>query len=319
MDSKVKKNIFEKKITAMLLATTCSIAWACAFPFIKLGTKAFQIESNDVGSKTLFAGIRFLAAGIIVLLIAKAMKRSFEIKSASDKLLILLFGLVNTSLHYFFFYVGLSVQSGSRSAIIEALSSFMLIILACICFKSEKMTVKKVLGCILGFGGIVMVNIGGKDVLSDFTFAGDGMLLLSAVFSAIGGVLTRVVTRRTDPVVATGASLAFGGGLLVAVGLLSGGHFSNFSLEGLFYLALLIVISVYGFVVYNQLLCYNSVGDIAIFNALIPILGVVLSCVFLGEPLMPKYIFAGAVVALGVFVINYTKDGCKKKNKLKER
>lgn len=313
------KNIFEKKITAMILASTCSIAWACAFPFIKLGTKAFQIGSNDIGSKTLFAGIRFFAAGIIVLVIAKAMKRSFEVKRTSDKLLILLFGLVNTSLHYFFFYVGLSVQSGSRSAIIEALSSFLLIILACICFKSEKMTVRKVLGCILGFSGIVMVNIGSGDVLSEFTFMGDGMLLLSAVFSAIGGVLTRVVTRRTDPIIATGASLAFGGGLLVVAGLLSGGHFSTFNLEGLFYLVLLIVISVYGFVVYNQLLCYNSVGDIAIFNALIPILGVVLSCIFLGEPFMPKYIFAGIVVALGVFVINYTENGESKRNKSKER
>ena len=305
VSEKTTRNIFEHKATAMILATTCSLAWACAFPFIKLGTKAFQIDGNDVASKTFFAGIRFFAAGIIVMIIAKIMKRNFEVRGFADKSLLLLFGLVGTALHYFCFYMGLSVQSGSRSAIIESLSSFLLIALACICFKSEKMTVRKIIGCILGLGGIVMVNIGSDDISSDFTFMGDGMLLLSTVFSAIGGILPRGVTRRTDPIVATGASLTFGGGLLMGIGFLCGAKFNTVSAEGIFYLILLIAISVYGFAVYNQLICYNPVGEIAIFNALIPILGVVLSCVFLGEPFMIKYIIAGVVVAVGVFVINH--------------
>lgn len=304
MENKAVRNIFQNKAAAMFLAATCSLVWACAFPLVKMGMGAFKIDVGDVGAKTLFAGIRFFAAGIVVLIIAKLMKRSFAVRGAADKVLLLLFGLVNTALQYFCFYIGLSVQSGSRSAIIDSLSSFFLIILACICFKSEKMTLRKIAGCVLGFAGVLIVNIGG-DVSGAFTFMGDGMLLLSAVCFSLGGILTRIVTRKTDPIVATGASLTFGGGLLMVAGLFSGSNLDAVTVKGIVYLVLLIAISVYGFTVYNQLLCYNPVGEIAIFNALIPILGVVLSCVLLGEPFAVKYIIAGAVVAIGVYVINH--------------
>lgn len=296
--------VFHNRVTVIILAITCSIAWAFAFPLIKLGTAAFQIDASDVGAKNLYAGIRFLFAGITVIIFAKATGHSISVKKTADKFLILIFGLVNTTFHYFCFYMGLSVQSGSRSAIIDSMSSFILIVLACICFESEKMTVRKVIGCLLGIVGIVFVNIGGNDSPADFTFMGDGMLMLSAFFSALGGILTRIVTRRTDPVAATGYSLAFGGGVMVFAGIVSGAKLEAVNGKGILYLILLIAISVYGFTVYNQLLCYNPVGEIAIFNALIPILGVIFSSLLLGEPFKMKYIAAGAVVALGVYIIN---------------
>lgn len=304
MEKKKAGMVFQNRVTVIILAITCSIAWAFAFPLIKLGTAAFQIDAGDVGAKNLYAGIRFLFAGITVILFAKATGHSISVKKTADRLLILIFGLVNTTLHYFCFYMGLSVQSGSRSAIIDSMSSFILIVLACICFKAEKMTVRKVIGCLLGIIGIVFVNIGGNDSPAGFTFMGDGMLMLSAFFSALGGILTRIVTRRTDPVAATGYSLAFGGGIMVFAGILSGAKLEALNGKGILYLILLIAISVYGFTVYNQLLCYNPVGEIAIFNALIPILGVIFSSLLLGEPFKIQYIAAGAVVALGVYIIN---------------
>lgn len=308
---KENNNIFKNKAAAMFLAASCALAWAFAFPLIKLGTSSFKIN-DSAGAKSLFAGIRFLAAGAVVLIIAALMKRDFKVKKISNIALIALFGLINTALHYFCFYMGLSVMTGSRSAIIDSMSSFALIVLACICFKSEKMTLRKAAGCLLGLFGVLLVNIGGSSS-GEFTFAGDGMLILSVIFSALGGVLTRIVTRRTDPIVATGASLAFGGALMIIAGLAMGAGFKEINLSGIIYLILLIAISVYGFTVYNQLLCYNPVGEIAIFNALIPIMGVILSCIFLGEPFMPKYLLAGVIVAAGVYVINSGgKQGDKK-------
>ena len=60
-------NIFQRKTTVILLAVSCSVAWAFAFPLIKIGIGDFEISPGDTGSKTLFAGIRFFAAGITVL------------------------------------------------------------------------------------------------------------------------------------------------------------------------------------------------------------------------------------------------------------
>lgn len=48
-----------------MCALTCYTLWALAFPFIKLGYQ--ELEIYDLGSKILFAGIRFLLAGLLVL------------------------------------------------------------------------------------------------------------------------------------------------------------------------------------------------------------------------------------------------------------
>ena len=302
-NNKGTKNIFENKITAVLLAISCSVAWAFAFPLIKIGINDFKISADDTAAKTLFAGIRFFAAGVVVLVIARCMKMKVKINGAKNVFVVLLFGLVNTALHYFFYYIGLSNQTGSRSAIIDSMSSFILIISACACFKEEKLTVRKIVGCLLGFGGIMLVNIGG-DLSSRFTLMGDGMLILSAVFSAMGGLLTRVAGKKGDPLVVTGISLAFGGLLMVIFGIIMGGRLNVWTLHGVGILACLTAISVYGFSVYNRLLCSNPVGEIAIFNSLIPILGVILSCMILGEPFKAEYITAGIIVSAGIYVIN---------------
>ena len=302
-NNKGTKNIFENKITAVLLAISCSVAWAFAFPLIKIGINDFKIAADDTAAKTLFAGIRFFAAGVVVLVIARCMKMKVKINGAKNVFVVLLFGLVNTALHYFFYYIGLSNQTGSRSAIIDSMSSFILIISACACFKEEKLTVRKIVGCLFGFGGIMLVNIGG-DLSSRFTLMGDGMLILSAVFSAMGGLLTRVAGKKGDPLVVTGISLAFGGGLMIIFGIIMGGRLNVWTLHGVGILACLTAISVYGFSVYNRLLCSNPVGEIAIFNSLIPILGVILSCLILGEPFKAEYITAGIIVSAGICVIN---------------
>ena len=316
-----RKSLFERKSSAMILAASTAVVWAFAFPLIKLGINEFSISGEDTGAKTLFAGVRFFLAGIIVLIISIfgrsklfSAKKSGSAQAASDReilingkkgfALILLLGLVNTSLHYFFYYIGLSNQSGSRSAIIDSASSFILILAACAVFAEEHLTMRKIIGCALGFGGILLVNAGG-DLSAKFTLMGDGMLVLSAVFSALGGLLTRVVTVKNNSVIATGISLGFGGLLLMVGGIAMGGRLNAPTPFGIFILLCLTGISVYGFSVYNKLISCNSVGEIAIFNSLIPILGVTFSCIILKEPFRVQYILAGIFTALGIFTVNY--------------
>jgi drug/metabolite transporter (DMT)-like permease len=296
---------WQTRSIAMLLAALCAVAWSAAFPLIKIGLQAFQITSEDVGAKTLFAGIRFLAAGLVVMLLSRGMKRSLSIKGWKDGGLLLLFGLVNTALHYFCFYIGLSNMTGSRSAIIDSMGSFLLILLSCLFFPDDRMTLRKILGCVLGFGGVVIINLAPVDAMfSGLTFWGDGMVFLSAVSTALGGLMTRVVTQRFDPIAATGVSLTFGGALLMGTGWLMGGRISVCTGTGVIVLLLLIAISAFGFTIYNQLLCYNPVSEIAIFNALIPILGVLLSCLFLQEPFDIRYCAAGLAVTAGIYILN---------------
>ena len=291
----------------VVFALTAAIAWGWAFPLIKVGFIAFGITADMTGGKMLFAGIRFAAAGLIVLSVARSSGRSFKMSKGNDWQFILAFALMNTTLHYFFFYVGMSYSEGSRAAILNSLSTFLVVLLACACFKSDRLTSRKIIGCVVGFCGILALNLGGAES-GQFTWLGDGMIILNAVCSAIASLMTRGLSRRIDIFVGTGYSLTIGGILLIVPGLVLGGTLPNVNLLGIICLLLLIAISALGFALYNKLLSMNPVGKVAIYNSLIPVVGAVTSCLCLGETFYLKYTLAGGLAAIGIYIINKGKN-----------
>lgn len=300
-------SIFQRPAWVVVFALTAAIAWGWAFPLIKVGFGAFGITADMTGSKMLFAGIRFAVAGLIVLTVARSSGRSFKTSKVADWKFLLAFALMNTSLHYFFFYVGMSHSEGSRAAILNSLSTFLVVLLACACFKSDKLTSRKLVGCVVGFSGILALNLGGAES-GRFTWLGDGMIIMNAICGAVSGLMTRGLSRRIDVFVGTGLSLTIGGMLLIIPGLALGGTLPNVNLLGIICLLLLIAISALGFALYNKLLSCNPVGKVAIYNSLIPIVGAVTSCLCLGEALHLKYALAGGLAALGIYIINKGKN-----------
>lgn len=305
-------SIFQRPFWVSVFALTAAVVWGWAYPLIKLGFGEFQITQDMTGSKMLFAGIRFCISGLIILAMARRAHRPFAVTTPGGWWYILLFSLFNTTLHYLFFYIGLSHAEGARSAILNSLSVFAVVILACIFFKSDRMTVRKVIGCILGFAGIMALNM---DIISTpqsgtgagFTLLGDGFIILNALCGATASLMTRGLSRRIDVFVGTGHSLALGGALLIIPGLAIGGTIPHVNVPGIIYLVLLIGISTTGFGLYNKLLSCNPVGRVAIYNSLIPVVGAVTSCLCLGEAFHWKYVVAGTLAALGIYIINRGK------------
>ncbi len=302
-----RTSIFQRPVWVTMFALTAAIAWGWAFPLIKIGFSAFGITADMTGSKMLFAGIRFAAAGLIVLVVARSSNRSFKTDIRRDWWFILAFALMNTALHYFFFYIGMSHSEGSRAAILNSLSTFLVVLLACACFKSDRLTPRKMLGCAIGFGGVLALNLGGAES-GRFTWQGDGMIILNAVCGACANLMTRGLSRRVDVFVGTGYGLTIGGLLLIIPGLAFGGTLPTVNMLGIFCLVLLIAISALGFALYNKLLSLNPVGKVAIYNSLIPIVGAVTSCLCLGEMFHAKYALAGGLAALGIYIINKGKN-----------
>ena len=301
-----KTSIFQRPLWVTLFALTAAIAWGWAYPLIKLGFAEFGITADMTGSKMLFAGIRFAMSGFIILAIAFATGRKFKVSKSGDWGYILLFALLNTTLHYSFFYIGLSHSDGARAAILNSLSVFLVVLLACLFFKSDRLTPRKILGCAIGITGILILNVG-KGGGGQFTFMGDGMIVLNALCSALASLLTRGLSRRVDVFVGTGYSLFFGGLLLVIPSLFMHGTLPYITLAGLVILGLLIGISALGFALYNKLISCNPVGKVAIFNSLIPVVGAVTSCLCLGEPFYMKYLAATLLAMSGICIINKGK------------
>jgi drug/metabolite transporter (DMT)-like permease len=301
-----KISIFQRPLWVTLFALTAAIAWGWAYPLIKLGFAEFGITQAMTGSKMLFAGIRFAMSGFILLAIALATKRNFRVSKPADWNYILLFALLNTTLHYSCFYIGLSHSDGARAAILNSLSVFLVVLLACLFFKSDRLTPKKMLGCAIGIVGILVLNVG-QGGSGQFTFLGDGMIVLNALCSAFASLLTRGLSRRVDVFVGTGYSLFFGGILLIIASLFMQGTLPYITIYGLVILVLLIGISALGFALYNKLISCNPVGKVAIFNSLIPVVGTLTSCLCLGEPFYWKYLAACFLAMVGIYIINSGK------------
>lgn len=303
-----EKSIWQRPVWVTIFAFTAAFAWGWAYPLIKLGFAEFGITPDQTGSKMLFAGVRFAISGLIILAMAKGAHRSFVMTTdVRGWAFILIFALLNTSIHYACFYIGLSHSAGSRAAILNSLSVFTLVILACVAYPStDRLNASKVVGCVLGLVGILALNIGGADS-GGFTWLGDGMIIGNALCSAAAGLMTRKMNRHIDVFVGTGYSLLVGGILLAIPGLAIGGTVPMVTAWGIVILLLLIAISTVAFGLYNKLLSCNPVGKVAIFNSLIPVIGAVSSCICLGEPFYWKYAFAAILAAAGIYTINQAK------------
>lgn len=306
--SDVKRvSVFQRRGWVVLFALTAATAWGWAYPLIKLGFAEWGIAQDMTASKMLFAGVRFAISGLIVLGIALARGVKMRVNGFAGWRYLVGYALLNTTIHYAFFYIGLSHSEGARAAILNSLGVFLLVLLACLFFKSDRLTPSKIVGCVIGFAGIMILNVGSGGG-SRFTFMGDGMIILNALCSAFAGLMTRGLGRHADVFVATGYSLAIGGVLLMVPGLALGGSLPQVTAAGVGILFLLVCISTLGFTLYNKLLSCNPVGKVAIFNSLIPVVGAVTSCLCLGETFYWKYVVAALLAMTGIYIINSRKE-----------
>ena len=166
------KGFLRTKTAAVLLSVFCTLLWGTAFPFIKLGYSAFGVADGDVGAMLLFAGCRFFLAGLMVLPVT-ALQHTRVLPKKADVLPIVTLGLVLTAGQYFFTYIGLGFTSGANTSIITACASFFTVIGAAVFFRGDRLTVLKILGCAVGFGGVLVMNRGAA--VTTATLLGDGL------------------------------------------------------------------------------------------------------------------------------------------------
>ena len=175
LDNK-QKSIFTHPVVLVLGALLCCALWGSASPFIKLGSAQMipNIPEIKVASTILFAGIRFTGAGILTVLMYSIARRKFLVPKVRNIPRILTVSAFQTVIQYIFFYIGLANTSSVKGTITSGLSGFFCVLIASLIFKQEKLTLRKIIACVLGFAGIIVVNLNGLD--SSFVFIGDGFV-----------------------------------------------------------------------------------------------------------------------------------------------
>lgn len=302
-----RRNSFLSSTGGVLaLATASCLLWGSAFPCTKIGNVLFGITTTSTSSQLLFAGVRFFIAGCMVVVAMSIMRGRPLLPKATDWKAIACLSLFQTVLQYGLFYPGLSRASGVASSIIEASASFIVILLAALAFRQERLDARKVMGCIVGFAGVLLVNLRSGGALR-FSLAGEGLVFLSTIAAAMSSCLIREFSKRHDPVMLSGWQFVVGGVVLTAIGLATGGRLQPSRPAALVLLAYMGFISAAAYTMWSMLLSANPVSRVAVFGFMNPVFGVVLSALLLGEasaidPL--RATLALVLVSVGIVIVN---------------
>lgn len=283
--------------------------WGSAYPCVKIGYELFGITGSDVASRLVFAGTRFTIAGIMVVVGVSIAQRRALLPAKRDLGAIGILALFQTVLQYFFFYGGLSHAAGVTSSIIGAAAYFFAILFAALIFKTEGLTRKAIIGCAIGFAGVVLVNLGGSgDTAFSFALNGEGFILLSSVAGAISTCFIAVLGRTHDSVLLSGWQFVTGGVVLLCCGLAMGGSLCPISPGPAFALILYMgFISAMAYTLWSRLLAANPVSRVSIFGFMTPVFGAAMSAVLLGETDAVNPLFALialALVSAGIVIVN---------------
>lgn len=299
------KSIFQNKWAVLGFATLCALLWGSAFPVLKISNVELNISANDTIAQIVFAGMRFLLAGLILLVYLFFTNRKLLKIKRSQIFIVIVFGLIQTSLQYYFFYNGLAKVSGMQGALLTSSGTFLAVILAHFYYKNDHLDWKKSLGIITGFAGIILTNWG-QSFEFQFQFTGEGFMILAGLTTAITTIMAKELAVDIHPITLTGWQLTLGALVLLIIGVPqltpSAITFTPFGWGLLVYAAFL---SSVAFALWTTILKYNKAGKVSIYNFLTPVFGALLSAILVpGERLNLMIIAAIVLVAFGIIIMN---------------
>ena len=296
-----KENILKKTWVMVLLASLCQALWGVVFPVIKKSYELFSI--SGVGSTLLFASIRFMIAGVILLLLDTFMEKRFPVLDKKGYASVFMLGTIQTGLAYAFQYIAMISASSINCSILNGTGVIFSTIIAHFISKDDKMNGRKALGGVLGFIGVLVCFLwGGK--LEGFSLKGEGLMLLSILTFVTGTNLSRIVTTGIKSVVVSGYNLLVGGAELFILSLFLGGRIGNGGLYGIMCLVFLSLTSCVCLYLWTALSSANSVSKVAVFQCINPITGAIAASLLLGENVFqPKYIVSVLLVTISIIII----------------
>ena len=307
MNSQNRKTDFLSTAAGIVAAAVlANLLWGSAAPCIKLGYRFFGVGSADVMSQILFAGIRFTLAGLLTVFFGSLLRRRILLPKKGSGGMILTLALVQTVVQYVLFYIGLSHAPGFKGSITSPTSTFFALLFAALLFRQEALNARKILGCLIGFAGVVLVSLGGS-LGGGFSLFGEGFLILAAASYGLSSVLIKRFSDREDPVVLSGWQFVLGGALMTLAALLGGGRLHALEAGAWPLMLYLGSVSAVAYTLWSLLLQRHPVSRIMVFSFLNPVFGVVLSALLLGEGKvlnLPRCVLAILLVCLGVWIVN---------------
>ena len=287
-------------------------------PELSLGAVVFIIflcilfGSNAVAVKIAFSGIgvftsaaiRFGIASVAIFIWAMTTGQTIVLKKGQIHK-VLIFSLLFT-VQLSLFYLGLSKSNASRGTLLVNLVPFFILFLAHFFIPGDRITKRKFLGILLGFGGVVFMFIDEDAIHAGFR-TGDLIILGAVSIWSCATVYLKRIIGAFSPFQLVMYSTLFSVPLFLAAALLWD-NAMIFQLNAPVIGAILyqsLITASFGFVAWNTMLKKYGAVSLHSFMFIMPIAGVALGGLVLGEPISLKILLALAFIVFGILVVHW--------------
>jgi len=268
-------------------------------------TVAVKVSLTGLGVFTT-AGLRFGIAAIVVATWAASTGKPLAISRRQAWQLAPLAFIFFCQLALFNF--GQSLTTASHGTLISNVLPFVVMILAHFFIPGETISLQKVLGLILGFSGVVLLFFDSLG-LSRNALQGDMLILLAVMIWACNATYVKKIIAGFHPLQITLYPMATAVPVFLVCGyFFDGGMIKSFDgpvIKALLYQAL--VTASFGFVAWNTLMSRYGATALHSFVFVMPVSGVFLGVVMLGEPITAHLITSIILVTAGLVVVNGRK------------
>ncbi len=284
----------QANLTDYILLTILSLIWASAFFNIKIATESFGPITISL--------LRVFFGSIPVLLICFYKKIVIEAFS-KDWHWFMLIGFINLVVPFFLISYGVKSVQSNLAAILMSTTPLSSTILGHYYTKNEKFNLKKTLGILIGFAGIIYL-FSDNILIDENNFISALLILLGSTCYVIGGVLTLKISKKKNENV-TGSILIWAIIILIPLTLIFEKPWnitpSIESTISVIYLG--IVPTGIAWLLRFRILKKNGLIFQSQVSYLIPIFGIMLGYIFLKELITYKVLVSLLAVVIGIYFV----------------
>ena len=253
----------------VIQAVLCCLLWSTAIPVLKISYAELNLSSSDFYERILLAGIRFMIAGIILFIFYIFKHGKLPAIESGQIVNVVIFGILNTTLQYMFFYTGVMNTVAIKAVLLDSLKPLLVVLIAHFLQTDDKINLKKIAGLFFGFLGIIAANLseftGGKFTFSA-SFAGEGMLFLASLAYTFAIIFGKKIMLKVHYLPLNIYQFFIGAVILLFIGFIGVDKFDfHFTITAIVMLIYLGMLSAIVFIVWYRLISKYAPSSITIF------------------------------------------------------
>ncbi|MGM0432718.1 MAG: DMT family transporter [Spirochaetota bacterium] len=277
-------------------AVIACLLWSTAFVGVKTGL--------EYAPPLFFAGIRFMLAGVLALLLSRRYRALPAFLRESWRL-ILLVGFLQTGVMYALYFHGVNLLPAAIAAIILGAEPLITAVTTHFTIHDDRLTLRKTVSLMFAVVGVVLISLGrNSSNAREAELLGIVLLLVSAFANASSQVIVKKHPR--DPLLLNATQLFWGGLLLLAASFSSESGIT-LRLPMVFYGALLWLsfISGFAFNIWYTLLRDPTikVSEVNLFKFIVPVSGALLGWLIFPEDNPDIMSLSGMLVIAAAIVL----------------